>query len=175
MMWEDFRCYISNAPSIAPILLIIAIVLFLLWLCLVIRRHRFFPILGITVIALAGLSLRADWKYIALNLRLRNVEALRADCMALMDRRQSIHGNSDGTLELVQSELPPSFLRLNAIGASVSSKGVAIALYQEPVSGRCWGYAYCPYPEMLDRDTRWRAFLRPTWYHDFYQFLRLGE
>ncbi len=173
-IYDEIKCVIWDIGPIALAIYITAAVLFLVWLCLAIRRRRLLPFLGAAVITLIAIGyVIGDWKHISLNLRMRDADTVRADCMELLRKRESIYGNSLMDLWVAGKQLPQSFTRLGAVRARVSTKSVFIDLYVAPYSGRCRGYLY--YPQLSIHGPSWSRLVWRTWYRDIYEFVQPGE
>lgn len=121
--------------------------------------------LGCMVVALAAFGyVYQNWEHISLNLRMRDVEAVRKDCIQLMCVYQATTDKTKAEVYLSGDQLPSSFRHLGAQLASVSTFSVRISFWKRNVWGQMWGFQYVPQGGGVPSD------VRPTWCRDFYEF-----
>jgi hypothetical protein len=132
------------------------------------RKQFLLAVAGAIVIGLGG-YFAFDYRYITLNLSMRDIESVRVDCLALLQRRNSRPPGSAGDLDLSGKTLPESFVRLGAKNATVKSTYVGISLISD-WNGGAYGFLIATH-----QNHDWPKDVRPTWYRDFYEFRVGGE
>jgi hypothetical protein len=150
-------------------LMAIAIIIGLYWficLCTARRPGAMLPIIA-TVLGVVG-YVGFEKELIATNLSMRDAQTVRDDCLRLMEEVSTKSENSSepAPLQLASSELPPSFAKLGAKSATVTSENVEILLFSDLERG-ARGFLYAP--QETQGVQAWQE-LRPTWYRDFYAF-----
>jgi hypothetical protein len=135
------------------------------------RKQFLTAVAGAIVIGLGG-YFAYDRTYIMLNLSMRDADSVRADCMALLQRRNLRAPGYTGDLHLSGKTLPESFVRLGANNATVTSTYVGISFISDWNGGE-YGFLFAT--QQADSNSEWPRDVRPTWYRGFYQFRVWGE
>jgi hypothetical protein len=135
------------------------------------RRQLFILIAAAIGVGVGG-YITFDRTFIMLNLSMRDVESVRADCRALLQRQNSAAPTGTQDLQLSGTALPASFVRLGAKDAIVTKTNIRICLSTD-WGGGAWGFLYATQP--ADSGPDWPRETRHTWYRDFYEFRVRGE
>jgi len=163
-----FLQHVNDAGGIGNVgflMLMFSIVLGLIWMSCALGLRRRFVKFGCVVVILAVCGyVFSDWSQISLNLRMRNVQDLRKDCIILMERRESMVEHPWMRLKLSSSDLPLSIARLGAIRAEIDSNCV-IVYFTDP-SDRWNDYCLAYFPTGRPAPHNFRS----TWYRNFYGF-----
>lgn len=151
--------------GLATVMLAVAIVLAVPYLTL--NRRSLWALLGVAFCLGVCGYVAFDFRYIRLNLSLREVPTLRADCAALVQQKESVAEGDSSVVLSSSADFPPSFARLGIQGAWITNGTVQLS------NGGLWGVLYDPQGRYLK--TGMPRDVRPTWYRDLYEYREFLE
>ena len=140
---------------------------------LTLSRRRLLALLGLAFCLGVSGYVVFDYQYITLNLSLHDAQTFRADCMALLQQKESAAEGSVREVPPSNVNFPSSFSRLGAKTALVMNGTVRICLYTDSNGGQ-WGVLYDP-QRGWSKSGMPRGEVRPTWHRDLYEFRVRGE
>ena len=140
------------------------------------RHRRLSLILGAASVGLGLLGyIASDWEHVSLNLAMRDASAVRKECIRLLQQqRQATPEDGYRGQRLFGSEIPASFTRIGATYVCVEYDYVTISVMPyNRLTSSAWGFLYDP--SGTYSKVRGSEGVRPTWYHEFYEFRVRGE
>lgn len=157
--------------ALAAVLLAVILILGAPYLAASRRQLAF--LIGAAICLGVGGYVVFDREYLEINLQLRDAQAIREECVKLLQHapKATAEGTQGGLL--IGRDIPPTFARLGARSVVVTEKTVRLSFVWAPMTGTEHGILYAP-----QGPTPWFTFplhCRHTLYRDFYEYRIRGE